>query len=127
MDANQAWARFAPVLLISVARRNFTYNGKPNRCAIHDVGLASENMILEAVAQGLVAHGMAGIDLDKIRQSYVLPENCDPVAAWAIGYPGAPETLQGELRARELAPRERKDLSDFVFGGEWGEPAKLLL
>jgi nitroreductase len=126
MEVNQSWARFAPVLIISVARRNFTYNGKPNRCAVHDLGLASENMILEAVSQGLLAHGMAGIDLDKIRQSYALPENCDPVAAWAVGYPGAPESLQGELRTRELAPRERKDLADFVFATEWGEPAKLV-
>src|ERR1700677_2307719 len=48
MEANQGWAKAAPVLMISVAKRNFAYNGKPNRCAVHDVGLASENMALEA-------------------------------------------------------------------------------
>jgi nitroreductase len=126
METNQAWAKAAPVLIISVARRTFDYNGKPNRTAVHDVGLATENLVLEAVSQGLAAHGMAGIDLDKIRQAYALPENCDPVAGWAIGYQGNPDTLSSDLRERELAPRERKDLTDFVFGSEWGEPSILV-
>lgn len=126
MEANQAWAKAAPVLMISVAKRTFDHNGKPNRCAVHDVGLASENMALEAVAQGLATHGMAGIELDKIREVYCLPEDCEPVAGWAVGYAGEPEMLKGQLREREQAPRERKELADFVFGIEWGEPAKLV-
>ena len=126
MEGNQAWAKAAPVLMISVAKRTFEYNGKPNRCAVHDVGLASENMTLEAVAQGLVTHGMAGIELEKIREVYALPDNCEPVAGWAIGYEGPPEMLRGPLRERETAPRERKELAEFVFGAEWGETAKVV-
>ena len=34
MEANQGWAKAAPVLMISVAKRTFDYNGKPNRCAV---------------------------------------------------------------------------------------------
>jgi len=126
MDENQVWARNAPVLMISIARRTFDYNGKPNRVAIHDVGLASENMVLEAVSQGLMTHGMAGIHIEKIKEAYVLPDNCEPVAGWALGYEGPPEMLKGPLRERELALRERKELSEFIFGAEWGETAKLL-
>jgi len=124
VEGNQAWAKAAPVLMISVAKGTFDHNGKPNRCAVHDVGLASENMTLEAVAQGLFTHGMAGIELDKIREAYGLPEDCDPVAGWALGYAGEPDMLEGALRERELAPRERKKLSEFVFGAEWGKSAK---
>ena len=123
MPANQSWANAAPVLMVSVAKRTFDYNGKPNRVAVHDVGLASENMALEAVEQGLATHGMAGIEVEKIREAYMLPENCEAVAGWAIGYAGEPEMLKGELRDREVAPRERKDLEEFVFGSEWGEKA----
>ncbi|MGA3170653.1 MAG: nitroreductase family protein [Chthoniobacteraceae bacterium] len=126
VEANRVWAKAAPVLLISVAKRTLDHSGKPNRCALHDVGLASENMVLEAVAQGLQAHGMAGIELDKIRGTYALPENFEPIAAWAIGYCGEPDMLQGPLKERELAPRERKKLDQFVFGPEWGKPAKVL-
>lgn len=126
VEANQAWAKAAPVLMISVAKKTFDHNGKPNRCAVHDVGLASENLTLEAVAQGLFTHGMAGIEVDKIREVYGLPEDCEAMAGWALGYPGDPDMLEGALKERELAPRKRKELSEFVFGGKWGEPAKVL-
>ena len=126
VEANQAWAKAAPVLMISVAKRTFDHNGKPNRCALHDVGLATGNMVIEAVAQGLVTHGMAGIELEKIREAYGLPENCEAVAGWAVGYAGEPEMLKGQLREREVAPRERKELGEFVFGAEWGETAKVV-
>jgi nitroreductase len=120
VERNQSWAKMAPVLIISVAKKTFDHNGQPNRCAMHDVGLASENMVLEAVAQGLATHGMAGIELEKIRQVYGLPEDCDPVAAWVLGYPGEPELLEGALKERELAPRQRRELGEFVFSGKWG-------
>jgi nitroreductase len=120
IEQNQAWAKAAPVLMITVVKKTFEKNGKPNRCAAHDVGLASENMVLEAVAQGLAAHGMAGIEPEKIREAYGLPEDCDPMAGWALGYPGDPETLPPELKERELAPRTRRKLSAFVFGSKWG-------
>ena len=126
VEANQGWAKAAPVLMISVAKKTFDHNGKPNRCAVHDVGLASENMVLEAVAQGLAAHGMAGIDMEKIREVYCVPEDCEPVAGWAIGYGGEPEMLEGALKERELAPRERKELGEFVFGEEWGKRANVV-
>jgi len=125
VEANQAWAGAAPVLIFSVVKKTFDRNGKPNRCAFHDVGLASENMVLEAVALGLAAHGMAGFDVEKVRHTYALPDNCEPMAAWAIGYPGEPDLLEGELKEREKAPRERKELKEFVFGDAWGKPANL--
>jgi nitroreductase len=126
VEGNRVWAKSAPVLIISVAKKTFDHNGKPNRVALHDVGLASENMVLEAVAQGLATHGMAGIEVEKIREVYGLPENCDAVAAWALGYAGEPEMLEGALKERELAPRKRKELGEFVFGGKFGEKAKVV-
>ena len=126
VEVNQAWAKAAPVLMISVVRTTFAHNGKPNRTAAHDLGLASENMVLEAVAQGLCTHGMAGIDLEKIRAAYALPEHYEAVAGWAMGYEGDPELLEEKLREREIAPRERKPLGEFVFGATWGEKAALL-
>jgi nitroreductase len=125
VEGNRGWAKAAPVLIISVAKTTFDHNGKPNRCAVHDVGLASENMVLEAVAQGLAAHGMAGIELEKIREVYSLPQDCEAVAGWALGYPGEPEMLDGALKERELAPRERKEQREFVFGGSWGKPSTI--
>ena len=85
VEGNRAWAKAVPVLIITVAKRSFSQTGKPNRCAIHDVGLASENLTLQAVALGLSTHGMAGIEREKIHDVYGLPEDCEAVAAWAVG------------------------------------------
>lgn len=39
VDANIEWARSAPALALSVARVRFEHNNKPNRYALHEVGL----------------------------------------------------------------------------------------
>src|SRR5437763_6149166 len=38
-----AWAKSAPVLMLSVAATKFAHNGSPNRFGPHDVGLAMGN------------------------------------------------------------------------------------
>lgn len=119
---NQAWAKRAAVLMVAVAKGAFDHNGKPNRHAGHDVGLAVENLMLQAVSTGLFAHAMAGFDASKVRESYGVPEGHDPLVAVAVGYPGNPGDLPEEFRERELAPRERKSLGLFVFGPSWGDP-----
>jgi nitroreductase len=67
---------------------------------------------------------MAGFDKEKARREFSIPQDYDPVAAAAIGYPGNPEELPEKLREREAASRARKPLSDFVFEGGWGHPAE---
>lgn len=123
VEGNQAWAQFAPVLMISIARLNFAQNGQPNRHAFHDVGLAAENLVIQAMALDLMVHQMAGFYPDKAREVFRIPPGYEPVAAIAAGYPGEPDRLPEKLRQRELAPRTRKMLREFVFGGEWGRPA----
>jgi len=117
IDGNQAWASHAPVLMVSVARLNFVQNGKPNRHAIHDVGLATAQMIVQAMAMGLFVHPMAGFYPDKVRELYGVPEGYEPVAAIAAGYAGDPAALSESLRQRELAPRVRKSQEDFLHRG----------
>lgn len=117
-DGNQVWARRAPLLMLSVAALSFSDTGKPNRHAFHDIGLAVENLVIQATSMGLVAHQMAGIHVDRIRTEYELPEGYDPVTAVAVGYPGDPAVLPDTLRQRELAPRSRRPITDFVFS-QW--------
>lgn len=114
---NQAWARNAPLLLLSFARTTFAANGQPNRHAFHDVGAATAQMALQATAFGLAVHAMAGIDVERIRTEYKLPEGVEPVAAIAAGWPGDPDTLSERQRASETAPRSRKSLEEIVLGG----------
>jgi nitroreductase len=117
-----AWAKKAPVLMLSVARETFEKNGKPNRWAQHDVGLATENLLLEAVQLGLAAHPMAGYDADRARSDFGIPHGFTPIAMIAIGYPyrGRLDDLGEKSRAKELAARDRKPIGEFAFSGAWG-------
>ncbi len=126
VEGNIQWAQHAPVLMVSVARLSFEEDGKPNRHAFHDVGQAVANLIVQATALGLVVHQMAGIFPDKIRELYGIPEGYEAVAGIALGYPGDPEILPERLRQRELAPRSRKPIQDFVFAGRWGRPSPIV-
>ena len=123
VPANQEWARRASVLILTTIRRQFSHNGKPNRVAEHDLGLAMGNLCLEATHRGISVHQMAGVDLDKAREEYKIPPGIDPYTAVALGYPADPEdaSVPEELRARDGKPRTRKPLAEFVFAGEFGK------
>src|SRR6476661_5682389 len=98
--------------MLSVARETFEQNGKPNRWAQHDTGLATENLLLEAVELGLAAHPMAGYDAERARIEFGIPDGFTSIAMIAIGYPyrGPFEELDEKIRTKELAPRERKPM-----------------
>lgn len=126
MDGNVPWAQRAPVLMVSVARTSFEDDGKPNRHAFHDVGQAVADLSVQATALGLFVHQMAGFYPDRVRELYGVPKEFEPVAAIALGYPGDPESLPERLKKRELAPRERKPVTEFVFAGRWGQASPLV-
>ncbi|QDU63816.1 FMN reductase [NAD(P)H] [Planctomycetes bacterium Pan216] len=125
-EGNQPWAQNAPVLLLTLASTKFERNGKPNRHAFHDVGLAIGSLTLQATELGLVLHQMAGIIPDKVRVAFGVPESFDPVTAIAIGYPGDAGQLPPELQKRESSPRARRPLESFVFGGRFDEPSSVV-
>jgi nitroreductase len=126
VDANQSWAKNAGALLVTVVAKLFTKNGKPNRAAEHDVGLAAGNLVLQAAALGLQGHQMIGIEPAKVRATYHVPENHEPLTAIALGYPAAvPPTTTDTVAQRDLTRRLRKPLSEIVISGAWGHSAKL--
>ena len=120
VEGNQIWAKRAPLLLLTVAKLHFDHNGQVNRHAYHDVGLAVGNLVMQATAMDLAVHQMAGILPDTIRERYALPTGYKAVTGIAIGYQGNVSTLPESLRERELAPRSRKSLREFVFSEIWG-------
>jgi len=119
LEPGNAWAKRAPVLLVS-ATQEIRENGKPNPWARHDLGMATENLLLQASALGLAAHAMAGFNADEARRRFGIPEGYAAVTMIAIGYPGDLATLDDKNRDRELAPRTRRPLAEIVYTGRWG-------
>jgi nitroreductase len=122
LPANQAWAKGAPVLFASFAKKTFAHNGKPNSVAVHDVGAASAVLSLQATALGMHTHGMAGFDKAALQVALNVPEDFEPVACWALGYLGDPESLPEGYKNPELQPRQRKALKETLFT-KWDEAA----
>jgi len=123
VEFNQSWAKHAPVLAIAVSELAFAKNGHSNRNAFYDTGAAVSQLTTEATAQGLCVHQMAGFYPQKATETFAIPNGWEPIAAFVIGYAGGPQTLPDVLRERELAPRTRKPLHEFVMSGQWGNAA----
>jgi nitroreductase len=120
MEANRAWARMAPVMVLACARKSYARGGQPNAHSWYDLGAACENLHLEAVAQGLRTHPMGGFDPNKARESLGLPKDVDPVAVIAMGYAAPPDELMEPYKERETAPRKRKPFEESVYFSKWG-------
>lgn len=127
VEFNASWAKNASALAIAVAKKNFTKTGAPNRNAEYDTGAATALLSVEATSHALAVHQMAGFDPEKAREVFGIPEGWEPIAAMAIGYPGSPESLPQPLKERELAPRTRKPIREFVMTGSWGHTASFAL
>ena len=126
VETNQKWAQTAPVIGLTCISTKFQKNDKPNRVAFHDLGLAMGNLTLQATDMGLFVHQMAGVDLDKIRETFHVPDDFEPQTAFAIGYPGDTGQLPEDwMREAEQAPRDRMDFNDFVFGDDFAKPSGL--
>jgi nitroreductase len=125
VESNQAWAYRAPVLLLSVAKLQFE-DGSANRHALHDTGMAAENLAIQATALGLVTHQMAGFRIEQAREDCQIPDGYEPVAMMAIGYPGDSALLSDRQRGRETQPRIRRPVREFVYSTTWEQPSPLL-
>lgn len=123
-ESNQRWAQRAPVLMLAVAE--VETEGRANRHAWYDVGLAVGNLTIQAMDSGLMVHQMGGFDRDRARELYQIPATHEPICVLAIGYRDRPDVLPADLRDRELTPRSRKALDELVYGGTWGQTADLI-
>lgn len=117
VEGNQKWAKDAPVLVLNITK-NVDYKGRPSKNARHDLGQAVAHLTIQAAAMGLMLRQMGGIEADKAREVYGIPEDYDVLNAMAIGYP-SDEAVQ------TMKPRTRHPLASFVFD-EWEQPAAIL-
>jgi nitroreductase len=114
-----AWANNAPILILVVARMIFAQNGKPNRHAYYDTGMATGNLLAQATTEGLVAHQMAGYDAAMADATFELPAQHESVCVMALGYYGDQSDLNDKQKEREAKPRARKPATGFAFDSTW--------
>ncbi len=114
-EGNKSWAAHAPLLILSLARKNFLRFNSPNPSARYDLGAANGFLSLQAAHLGLNVHQMAGFDTQTAIKNLGVPDLFEPVVVMAIGYPGDINKLPENLKSRESAPRERYIEQEFVM------------
>jgi len=126
VEFNVTWAKHAYVLGFAICQLAFAKNNTPNRNAQYDTGAAMSQLTTEATSRGIFVHQMAGFDPDTARDVFDIPAGWDAIAAFAMGYPGDPDSLPEPYREREKAPRVRKPIREFVMTGKWGHNADFI-
>lgn len=117
-----AYAKRAPLLLVSLARTTREKGGDPNPWAEHDTGIATGFLLVQATVLGLATHPMGGWNPDALRAALEVPPEYRPLAVIAVGHHD-PELRDEGLEEREARPRRRRPLRETVFvGGFGGEP-----
>jgi nitroreductase len=112
-DSNAVWARDAAALIVGL----FTRQGRGSRSnawAEHDLGLATAQLALQAVSDGLAVHSMAGFDGQRLRDALAVPPGIEPMTVTAVGRP----------LDEALAPQTRRPLEEIAFRGGWRRGAE---
>lgn len=112
---NKLWAKDAPLIILSLARKNFSNYPGANAHAMYDLGGANSFLTLQAVEMGLQVRQMAGFDYARTIEEIRIPTTYELGVFMAVGYPGDPETLPEKLKVREQQPRERFLQQEFVM------------
>ena len=122
-DSNRLWAKQAYAIIISLARTRFSHNGKPNRFAFYDTGMAVSNLLLQALTLDIYVHQMGGFSVEKVKGYFNLNEEMEPVAMMGAGYLGDGLSLPPELFKRDEKRTPRKSVNEFTFKNAFSEPA----
>ena len=114
LPGNQVWANSAAALVVSLYRKNFQRNGQANPWAMHDVGMANAQLVLQATHRDIYTHMMAGFARDKLRKILALDEQVEIMAVLALGYLGDDANLPDKYQARERSKRQRLSIHEFT-------------
>lgn len=122
---NQRWAIKAAMLIVVVAKRQYDHHKEPNPMTLYDTGQAMAHLTVEAMSNGLYVHQMAGINRGKVRDTYQITGDHDPLVGAAVGYLGRIDDLPEDLQTKERGERTRIPMNEIVFKGRWKNPADL--
>jgi nitroreductase len=109
------WAKTAPVLIFGYSKPDLDCQLSDERhYYLFDLGMAVQNVLLQATELDLVARPMAGFSPTTVREAFGLADEYKVMVAIAIGYEGDVSTLDEKKRAQSLAARTRRPLEDVV-------------
>ena len=125
VEWNQKWAGKAPMLILNIAKKTFSKNGKQNVTFKYDLGQAVAFMCLEAMNQGVYSHQMSGFSPEKAAELLHIPDDYQAVSVTAFGYYGNQDLLPEEMYKSEIEKRNRQDIDEMIYTGKFGVKTNL--
>lgn len=115
------WAKRAPVMVAVVTKPDLDCQLSDRRdYALFDCGLAVENMILQAMREGMIAHPMAGFDPLKVKKGFQISDEYIVITLVALGYPSEDTSFLNEKHLRaEQGSRDRKPEAEVICYNAW--------
>jgi nitroreductase len=123
-DGNQRWAKRASAIIITIrqlaAGPDHDLFG-PDHTQF-DLGQSVAHLSIQAGAMGLHVHQFSGFDRPGTALAFGVPDHWEVTSGIAIGRIAAPDVFDEQWEVdRELKPRDRRPVSEFVFPGRWGQ------
>lgn len=116
------WAERSPLIIGVVTRKELDCELDGGReYAFFDSGLAVQNLLLQATAEGLIAHPIAGFRAPEMREAFGIDESMILLTLVILGFPGETDHLSEKHQQSEKSPRSRKKISEVVSYNEWSE------
>ncbi len=120
LSGGNYWAKKAPVMVVVATKIAFDAQLPDNReYALFGTGLATENLLLQAMKEGLYAHPMAGFDPLVVKEIFAIPEDYIVITLIAVGYPGPLEGLSEKHILAEQSERKRKPEEEVICWEKW--------
>lgn len=111
---NATWAHNASALIVGIAETS-SVEGDVRPYAEYDLGQAVAHLSVQAEAEGLATHQMAGVQWDELVAAFGLADNLKPLTVTAVGTADEPGRLPEALAERETLPRTRLPLEELVL------------
>lgn len=125
IEFNQLWAKFAPVLVLSIGKKTSSTNNTLLLSYQYDVGQSVSHLTFQAMEEGLYIHQMTGFDANKAIKNFNIPDDYEALSVFTIGYLGDPSILNKHMQKTETAERQRKSVNEFVFEMIFGQTSEL--
>lgn len=120
LEPGNYWAKPAPLIVAVVS--DLAWDGRMEGgrdYALFDTGMACMNLMVQAEAEGLVAHPIAGFKSAGAKAALGIPEGHVLIALIVVGRPGDASGLNERHAAAETAERQRKPIGEIAAPGAW--------
>ncbi len=120
LSGGNYWAKKAPAIVVVATKMSFDAKLSDNReYALFGCGLATQNLLTQAMREGLYAHPMAGFDPLVVKEAFAIPEDYIVITLIAVGYPGSMDGLSEKHQLAEKSESNRKPEEEVICHEKW--------